>query len=252
MHMCNMNHSYARHDSFIRAAWLIHMCDMSHSYVRHDLFICATWLIRMCDMTRSYVRHDWFICSTWLMYLCETMDLVGSSWPARVHACDMTHSCVRCDYFTWATWFTYATRINSICDKTHLYVRHDSLVFVRHEGLSKWYPTSARHDVFTYATWLIHLSDMTHVCVWHDSWFVRRGSCMFVIWMYDRFAHVHMHMHGSLYVYKYIHMYTMYTQQAHMIWYVRHNWILHMYKCISMYPSMFTHIDKSIPNKPMS
>jgi len=49
--MCDLTHSYVRHDSFIRATWLIHTCDMTHSYVPHDV----------CDMTHSYVRHDSFI-----------------------------------------------------------------------------------------------------------------------------------------------------------------------------------------------
>ena len=31
------------HYSFICATWLIHMCDMTHSYVRHDSFIFAAW-----------------------------------------------------------------------------------------------------------------------------------------------------------------------------------------------------------------
>jgi len=61
----SLTRSYVRHDSFIRASWLIHMCDMTHSYVCHGSFICAAWLIHMCDMTHSYVRHDSFICATW-------------------------------------------------------------------------------------------------------------------------------------------------------------------------------------------
>jgi len=63
--MCDMTHSYIRHDSFICATWsfvcatwLIHMCEMIHSCMRHGLCVCATWLIYMCDMAYSYVRHD--------------------------------------------------------------------------------------------------------------------------------------------------------------------------------------------------
>jgi len=97
--MCDMTHSYLRHDTFICATWRIHMCDMTHSYLRHDTFICATWRIHMCDMTHSYLRHDAFICATW-----------------HVHMCDMTHSYVRHDAFICATW-----RIH-MCDMTHSYV----------------------------------------------------------------------------------------------------------------------------------
>ena len=93
------------HDSFIFVTGLVHMCDMTHSYVRHDLITCATWLIHIgcgswvfanknrfvcicicvcvcnsyekglnytCDMTQSYVQYDSFICATWLMQMCYT------------------------------------------------------------------------------------------------------------------------------------------------------------------------------------
>ena len=33
------------------------MCDMTHSYVRHDSFICVPCLIHMCDMTHSYMLY---------------------------------------------------------------------------------------------------------------------------------------------------------------------------------------------------
>jgi len=40
----------SRHDSFTCVKWLSHMCNMSHSYVRHDSFIRETGLR---DMTHS-------------------------------------------------------------------------------------------------------------------------------------------------------------------------------------------------------
>jgi len=64
--MCDMTHSYVRHDAFICVTWLVHMCDMTHSYVWHDSLICNTWRIHTCDMTYSYVCHDLFICVIWL------------------------------------------------------------------------------------------------------------------------------------------------------------------------------------------
>jgi len=36
-------------DSFTYVPWLIYMCDMTHSYVRHDFFIHVTCLIHKCD-----------------------------------------------------------------------------------------------------------------------------------------------------------------------------------------------------------
>ena len=42
---------------FMCVTWLIHMCDMTHSYVRHDAFICVTWLIHMCA-TESCICYE--------------------------------------------------------------------------------------------------------------------------------------------------------------------------------------------------
>jgi len=102
--MCDMAHSYVRHDSFIRVTWLIPMCvtwlihlfDMTHSYVWHESFICVTWLIHMCDMTDSYVWPDSFIRVTWI-----------------IHMCDMTHS------YVWYDWFICVTWLIHTCDMTH-------------------------------------------------------------------------------------------------------------------------------------
>jgi len=51
--------------------WHIYICDMTHSYVRHDSFICATWLIHMCDMTHSYLWEECSICVTWHVNMCN-------------------------------------------------------------------------------------------------------------------------------------------------------------------------------------
>jgi len=83
MHMQDMTHSCAGHDSRIyltcmyryaghtttRFCRLIHRWDMTHSYAGHDSFICGTWLIHMRDMTHSYAGHDLFICVTWLIHM---------------------------------------------------------------------------------------------------------------------------------------------------------------------------------------
>jgi len=69
--MCDMSHSYVRHDSFISVTELIHMCDMTHSYVWHNSFMCVTWLIHMRDMTHLYVWQDSFICVTWVIHMCD-------------------------------------------------------------------------------------------------------------------------------------------------------------------------------------
>jgi len=95
--MCDITHSYMRHDSFICVTWLIDMGDMAHPYVWRDSCICMPWLIDMCDMTHSYVWHDmcdtthsyeWhdsFICAPWLIHLCDmtisaSMHMHHSHW----------------------------------------------------------------------------------------------------------------------------------------------------------------------------
>jgi len=141
--MCDMTHSYVRHDSFLCflcATWLIFMCHTTHSYVRHDSFMCATWLIRMCAMTHSYVRHTSFICATLTHLYVRHDSFICATWI--IFMCVMTHSYARHDSCICATW-----RIHT-CDMTHPYVRHDS---------------------FICATWLIHKCAMIHWYVQHDS-----------------------------------------------------------------------------------
>jgi len=103
--VCDVTHSYVRHDSFICKTWLVHMWDMTRSYVlsgvpevvsvcicdvtnscvRHDSFIRETWLIHMWDTTRSYVRHDSFICETWRTHMRDTtLSYVSSGVPQVV------------------------------------------------------------------------------------------------------------------------------------------------------------------------
>ena len=60
IYMCDMTHSYARHDSFI---WVTlsygghsHM-GKTHWHVRHDSFIPATRLIHTCDMLPTWLTY---------------------------------------------------------------------------------------------------------------------------------------------------------------------------------------------------
>ena len=76
--------SPATHDSFIYMPWVIYMCDMTHSFMRHDSFECTmtlsytlhllirlVWscdacLVHMCAMTHWYMCHDSFIYALWI------------------------------------------------------------------------------------------------------------------------------------------------------------------------------------------
>jgi len=66
IHMWDMTHSHAWHDSFICVTWLIHMRDMTHLYVWHASFICVT-----CPAAAASVWHNSFICVTWLIHVCH-------------------------------------------------------------------------------------------------------------------------------------------------------------------------------------
>jgi len=103
IHMRDMTHSFAWHDSFIRVTWLIYTRDMTHLYAWHDSFICVTWLIRIrdmarfwgdrtrtavfqtwlihiCDMTHSYVWNVSFVSVIWLVHNCENDSFICVTW----------------------------------------------------------------------------------------------------------------------------------------------------------------------------
>ena len=83
LHMCDMTHSYVRHDSFLCVTGFIHICDMTLPSVWHDSSISVPWLIHMCDMTHPNVSRDSFICKTWIFHMCDM------TFP---YVCDITHS----------------------------------------------------------------------------------------------------------------------------------------------------------------
>ena len=58
MDICDMTHSYTRHDSFIHVIWLSFW------------FICVTWLIHTRDMTQSDMWCDSCIYVTFLWHRC--------------------------------------------------------------------------------------------------------------------------------------------------------------------------------------
>jgi len=109
--MCGMTPLYVCTRSCVWVKWLIHMCDMTHSYVRHDLFMCVTspcllsvtWLlyicrlIHMCDMTHSYVWHDPFTCVTGHIHMCDMTPLYlltdSYVWPDSLICNRVKHEC---------------------------------------------------------------------------------------------------------------------------------------------------------------
>jgi len=104
-------HSHVRHDSFVRATrrlyehvtheWrlyerLIHMCDMTHSYVRHDVSMNMCRHIRMtplwtthsyASMNDSFIRlYEWLIHTS--LWTCDTYE--RRLYERLIHMCHMT------------------------------------------------------------------------------------------------------------------------------------------------------------------
>ena len=167
-HMCHMSHSYAWHDSFVCATWLIHMCGMTYSpcdmtlfYVRHDAFICVTWLIHMCAITHSCVWHFSFICVTW-----------------PIHKCGITHSKVHHDTFTCKTWL-FHTYIR-MSHGTHILYVTNSMSYQRHQSSDPWVTTQSYRHQTPFLKWV-----MTHMdpYEWRHKWFVTHME--WLIWRYE-------------------------------------------------------------------
>jgi len=95
------------------------------------------------------------------MYTCTTQLIHIAPWPMYmldwlIHICDMTHWYVQHDSLICAPWLI------DICNMTHWYVRHDSLI------RATWL-IDRQHDSFICATRRVHMCDMTHSHVRHDS-----------------------------------------------------------------------------------
>ena len=150
MQICDMTHSYVRHDSFILVTWLIHTWDMTHSYVRHASFIletcltvCATRRIHMWDMIHSSVWHDSCTCVTWLIML----GILRGSIRTYTHICVHVMYISDCYLFVTCEWvIKYVWRCTDELCHIHEWVR----------SLTEWAMSHTRvHlDMFLY-----HVSD---------------------------------------------------------------------------------------------
>jgi len=58
VHMCGGRATPSYVHVCIRVIRLIHMRDMTHVYAWHDSFICVTWLTCVCNMTHAFEWHD--------------------------------------------------------------------------------------------------------------------------------------------------------------------------------------------------
>jgi len=189
------------HDFFICVTWLVHMCNMPHSYVRHD---CRNTYMRHDSFTyrnegrvtryiHVYVgvmlhiyigvmlhisRESWldiYDISSHASLISVCAPSTCETWP--LHMCDMTLSYVGC------VLFICGTKLIHMCNMTCSYVWHDSsatwliqyiratrLMHIQRGGvhasthsrtlhMCDMTPSYVRHDSFICATWLIHIPE---------------------------------------------------------------------------------------------
>ena len=145
-------------DSSARVSWRIHICDMTHSYVRHDSFVCVTWLIHRCDMILLHGCHDTLTCVRWLIAMCYNKGAFSHS--PDTHMWGLTPRCVRHKSFTsvtcgWDMSHTHThTHTHTHVERSCRWVTHSTCVAMTHSYM--W------HDSFTYVTWLIHICGTLH------------------------------------------------------------------------------------------
>jgi len=132
-------HWHLRHDSspsvtrLLDMTWCIHMCDVNHSYVWHDSFMCVTWWrigstvpfvepIRhhvICNETRDLCNETHVQWDTWLDSV--IWDLTPSYVWGDLFVCDMTPLYVWRDSFLCVMWLIH------MCNMTQSYTWDDSL-----------------------------------------------------------------------------------------------------------------------------
>jgi len=155
----------------------IYICSINQLYAgaahfwSHAVVTCGTWLILARDTTHRRVCHDSLLCAPWLIHVCHDS-------------------------------LMYATRLNDMCDMTHLW--HDLLIcrfcsFLErcHGGASfanflctgirtrVWFSSFVR-DV-THLNFLWHdliVRDVTYLNLfWHDSFYAGFFLSAFVGWV---------------------------------------------------------------------
>jgi len=178
------------------------------SFMPQFFFYCATWqwqrltwllhLWRGSDVVVSkmckQVVHTYIFLSPYrtytgrpvltLLYRSQSVSHVYRSCISVTwlgYMCNVTHSCVQMtDLYAWLHSCMCA---EDLCDVTHLYVWHDSSI---------WLTRFIHMRDFTYlcvqrirVMWLIHMCDMTHSYVWHDvvHSYVWHDSRMSVTWL---------------------------------------------------------------------
>ena len=159
----------------------------THLYVWHDSFMCVwhdsftykcilQWTL--CQIGRNLVWHDSFIRLTWLLiHTCELIYMCDSTHP---------HTGVYCILL-------FARLVETLCDMTHSYVWHDSVMCVWHDTL-----ICVARLIYMCVTPLIHMCAMTHSYVCYDSFICVPWPIHIICVKYVWFTHRRLiHMQGS-------------------------------------------------------
>jgi len=171
---CHLLHpAYVWLYSFICVTWLIHMCDMTHSYVRHDSFACAT---------QSYMRHDFFIYTTWHVHMYIHIHMCCAVSTAQMHTHKHTHTHTH----THTHERTHVhTRTNA---RTYTHTKtYASIHIYNISGVQlgpgdwawqlgyvwRWVLQYIRWYIESYIQYIIYECAMTHSWVCHDSFYAR-------------------------------------------------------------------------------
>jgi len=214
--------------------WLIHscarthyMCDMIHSYVRHDSFMCVTWLwlIHMCamthyrcDTTRPHISHD----SSIYLTCCLIHILIMLQWAA-----EWRNSWV-CKSLMWHDSFTSVTRRICISDTVHTYVSHDAV--------GRWVVESwvCRSRAFPFLGRLLcgrrgwpWLPTPPGAHIYMKMWYVYKCYSIYV-------THICMCMHIHIYLYNSMCMYT-YIYTTKCVNATPYTWPIYVCTCIYIY-----------------
>ena len=198
--------------SVLKQRWvsLVHVCDMTHSYVRHDSFMYVTWLMHMRDKgmeakKKKEGQNKMFepqsrLCGSnsplsvfnsvevWRIPFCRGIFWLNQmAWGLLSFVFIFDFFCTTTKSRFWIFWGrefiifdernlflsqryksgTYGNRISTRFGSASIpSVRHDSLIcatWLIH--MCNMTHSHVRHDSFIWATWLMHMHDMTHANV---------------------------------------------------------------------------------------
>jgi len=174
------------HTSHIRMKWVMsHTCIQTHhTHITHTSHIHHTYIRNETRVTDTSHTHHTYITHTSPIhhtYITHTYE-----WVAR-HVIHVHASCHTYEWVMRHVTHMHQSRVMShVCDMTHSYVWHDSLISV---------------------PWHIHMRDMAHLHVWHDSFIcVTRliHMCDLTHSMRGMYAYMHVCLYVCMYVCIYV------------------------------------------------